>query len=728
MRRNSFGDNMQTRQLGAMLCLMVLMGPLIGSLSIPSQEKQILDNGVQYLPEGQTLDLPEQDGYGWIIDQGPWWDRTSLDLDRNKIHDSLQTLTIPTGIGLSYSTDVTDAHLNDLSALGMNVVDVIESVDAVLLGVVNTSLIYQLADLQDVVMVERYGEIHLYGDIQTPAVKAKTSALYPGAWDLGVSGDGVVIAMVDTGVDNEHPGLNEKFVAGYDAVCFVHSDPTCVASGGRVEDGSFDPDDGHQHGTACMGMAAATGLDANGEQTDFYGAAPDAALVDVRIGTDAGAGPFENYLLSQEFYESAMNGLQWIIDHKDDAWAGADESEYGIDIISLSWGITSHEAGGSDGSDMHSRILDDAMLAGIVVSVAAGNDGPDNDGLSGMGSSDLSITVGATDDKNTVDREDDTIAGYSSRGPRRDNGDGNPLNELKPEITAPGTNIIQAEGCITSSGCSNFFGGDASDNGYTGRGSGTSYATPSVSGIIALMLETNPDLSPAEVKEILKLTAERRGEASAPEVDPFWNRDFGFGMVDAYAAVSMAIDFKQKGLNGAVDVTTQVHVLDSNSSNGVATISGLAWGQTGAVSAVEYRIDNGQWMSATFDEDAVTMGAFARFNWTISLDTGSLEDGNRTIEIRALNSEGVQSLPVSVTILGDSSGSLEDTSFGGKELVMIVLATALIILAMFMLFSGDDDDFSETSMSFPSDLMPENEVKDAILVTSGDAKETGNSS
>ena len=728
MKRVRFGDYMQTRQLGVLLCLMVLMGPLIGSLSIPSPEKKILDNGVQYLPDGQTLDVPEQDGYGWITDLGPWWDRSSLDLDRNKIHDSLQTLTIPTGIGLSYSTDVTDAHLNDLSALGMNVVDVIESVDAVLLGVVNTSLIYQLADLQDVVMVERYGEIHLYGDIQTPAVKAKTSSLYPGAWDLGVSGDGVVIAMVDTGVDNEHPGLNEKFVAGYDAVCFVHSDPACIASGGRVEDGSFDPDDGNQHGTACMGMAAATGLDANGEQTDFYGAAPDAALVDVRIGTDAGAGPFENYLLSQEFYESAMNGLQWIIDHKDDAWAGADESEYGIDIISLSWGITSHEAGGSDGSDMHSRILDDAMLAGIVVSVAAGNDGPDNDGLSGMGSSDLSITVGATDDVNTVEREDDTIAGYSSRGPRRDNGDGNPLNELKPEVTAPGTNIIQAEGCITSGGCSNFFGGDASDNGYTGRGSGTSYATPSVSGIIALMLETNPDLSPAEVKEILKITAERRGEASAPEVDPFWNRDFGFGMVDAYAAVSMAIDFKQKGLTGAVDVTTQVHVIDSNTSNGVATISGLAWGQTGAVSAVEYRIDNGEWMSATFDEDAVTMGAFARFNWTISLDTSSLEDGNRTIEIRALNSESVQSLPVSVTILGDSSGSLGDESFGGKELIMIVLATALIILALFMLFSGEDEDYKDTNTPSTSDQLPENEVKDAILVIPDDAKETENSS
>ena len=73
-----------------------------------------------------------------------------------------------------------------------------------------------------------------------------------------------------------------------------------------------------------------------------------------------------------------FNGL---LINKDDAWAGADESEYGIDIISLSWGITSHEGGGSDGEDMHSRILNDAMEAGIVVSVAAGNDGPDNDGL-----------------------------------------------------------------------------------------------------------------------------------------------------------------------------------------------------------------------------------------------------------------------------------------------------------------------------------------------------------
>ena len=369
---NPFGDIMQTRRLWAVICLTVLMGPLVGSLTVPPSDYVRLENQVQILPEGQTLTVPAQDGWGWIVDERPWWERSALDQDGNKIHDSLQESFFVTGIGLSYGTEVNDKHLADLNDMGLDVVDVIESVDAVLLGLINTSMVESLAQLDDVVMVERYGEIHLYGDIQTPAVKARNSSLYPGAWDLGVTGDGVVIAMVDTGVDNEHPGLNEKFVAGYDAVCFVHSDPTCVLAGGRVEDGSFDPDDGHQHGTACMGMAAATGLDANGEQTDFYGAAPDAALVDVRIGTDAGAGPFENYLLSQEFYESAMNGLQWIIDHKDDAWAGADESEYGIDIISLSWGITSHEGGGSDGSDMHSRILDEAMLAGVVVSVAAG--------------------------------------------------------------------------------------------------------------------------------------------------------------------------------------------------------------------------------------------------------------------------------------------------------------------------------------------------------------------
>jgi len=719
------------RRLLALFLFAVMMGPVTGSLTVGdfdgrNEWSSVDSEGLQWIHSGQTVEVPQQTPPQWVDDDTPWWERTVLDQDRNQIHDSLESMIGVTGIGLVYETDVTETHLNALEELGLTVVDVIEAVDGVLLGQVNTSLAPTLAALEDVVMVERYGNVIFYGDVQTLTVKARNSSFYPmGAWDLGVSGAGVNIAMVDTGVDNEHPGLSEKFVAGYDAVCYLHTDPTCYLDIQRRDDGTYDPDDGNQHGTACMGMASATGIDSNGEQTEFYGAAPDAALIDVRIGTDAGAGPFENYVLEQEFYESAMNGIQWIIDNKDTAWQDANETNYGIDILSLSWGITSHEGGGSDGNDMHSQILNEAMEAGIVVSVAAGNDGPDNDGLSGMGSSDLSITIGATDDLNSVSREDDTIAGYSSRGPRRDNADGNPLNELKPELSAPGSNIIQSEACVTTGLCNNLLGGDAADNGYTGRGSGTSYATPSVSGIIALMLEANPDLSPAEVKEILKMTAERRGEATQPDVDPFWNRDFGWGMVDAYEATKMALLLQEQNLTGAVDVFTQVHIVNASTdgSSGLYVIEGMAWSQADVVSAVEYRIGNGAWKSATFNETTEPLAALQRFSWTIALDLDTLEKGNQTVEIRGLNEAGVQSLPVSITIMGSGDGS----STLGLNYQVIALALGgvfvLFILIAFLLFARTDaplglwPDDSEASIeaTLASDVEMADTI-DAILV------------
>ena len=672
----------------AVVVLALLMGPVTGSLIVKSEPigwESIDAEGFQWMPSGFSTTVPEQTSPAWVDDETPWWERTALDQNRNGVHDSLETFEGITGIGLSYSVEVNDAHLAELEALDLSVVDVIESVNGVLLGQVNASLVQVLGDLTDVVMVERYGNIVFYGDIQTPAVKARNSSFYPmGAWDLGFTGANVNIAMVDTGVDNEHPGLNEKFIAGYDAVCYVHTDPLCTAGGARETDGTYDPDDGNQHGTACMGMAAATGVDASGAQTDFYGSAPDADLVDVRIGTDLGAGPFENYLIEQEFYESAMNGLQWIIDNKDTAWQGADEESYGIDIISLSWGITSHEGGGSDGEDMHSRILNEAMEAGVVVSAAAGNDGPDNDGLSGMGSSSLSITVGATDDKNTIDRSDDTVASYSSRGERRDNGDGNPLNELKPEVSAPGTNIVQAEGCVTSGGCVNLAGGSAEDNGYTGRGSGTSYATPAVSGILAMMIEANPDLTTAEMKEILKLTAERRGEPSNAAVDPFWNRDFGWGMVDAYEAVHLSMYLAEQNLTGTIDVFSQVHITNSsmNSSTGLHEVSGIAWGQAGSIATVEFRINDGAWMEATYETTDGGLAALERFEWVVALNPALLDKGNHTIEIRGLNDQGAPSLPVFSTVMGTGDGEDGMAGLGVDLLSLSLLLVVLIFIGL----------------------------------------------
>ena len=666
---------MQPKPVNALLCVIMLVS-CTGSLAVPSY--QTIDYyGVQLIDQGQTQMIPNQSPVTWS-EQAPWWETTALDADRNGIHDSLQLAEGPVNVGISFSREVTDQDRNNLALAGYEIHLELPVVDAVLIGAVDASEVYDIAQFDGVVMVERYGSLIFHGDIQTPAVKAKNSTEYPvGAWDLGVSGYGVNIALTDTGVDNEHPGLSGKFVAGYDAVCFVHSDPQCILAGGREDDGSFDPDDGNQHGTACMGMAAATGIDADGSQSQFYGSAPNASLVDVRIGTDVGAGPFENYLLEQEFYESAMNGLQWIIDHRDDAWPGAEEANYGIDIISLSWGITSHENGGSDGTDMHSRILDEAMLAGVTVSNAAGNDGPDNDGLSGMSASSLSITVAATDDQNTVDRTDDTIASYSSRGPRRDNGDANPLDELVPEVSAPGTNIIQAEGCVSSGGCNNFLGGDASDNTYTGRGSGTSYATPAVTGVIALVMEANENLTPLQIKEVLKQTAERRGEPSAPDLDPYWNRDFGWGMVDAHAAVNLAFHLGEMGNEESIDPSVQNHLLNLIDSNGTINVTGHSWGQMSSIDRVEFRIDGGEWRETTYSSELEDIGPLTPFLWHVILDPSKIGKGPHMIEIRAVSGDSV-SLPVIVTVNGSSTSSDE---FSVPPLVIALVASVFIIWA-----------------------------------------------
>ena len=655
------------------------MAPLTGSIA-EGDNYDYDSNDFILINSGETTDIPHQKSIPWDISI-PWWETTMLDSNRDGVHDSLADETGMVNLGISYSRDVKESDIESLSLMGINVNLELPSVDALLIGGIHVGKIEQISNLDGVVMIERYGSVVFYGDIQTPSVKAKNSSEYSlGAWDLGVSGKGMNIALVDTGVDNEHPGLSDKFVAGYDAVCYVHTDPTCLLSNPlREDDGSFDPDDANQHGTACMGMASATGIEADGSQSEFYGAAPNATLVDIRIGTDVGAGPFENYLLEQEFYESAMNGLQWVIDHHEDAWPGVSEEYYGIDIISLSWGITSHENGGSDGSDMHSRILDEAMVEGIIVSVAAGNDGPNNDGLSGMGSSDLSVTVGATDDQNTVNREDDTVADYSSRGPRKDNGDGNPLNELKPEISAPGSNIVQAEGCVTSGGCSNLIN-DASDNSYTGRGSGTSYATPSVSGVMALVWEANENLTTMQLKEILKQTAERRGEPSLPEVDPYWNRDFGFGMVDAYAATLLAIHLKETGTTELVDPGIQNHLISFNDTDNVKLV-GHSWSTSGSVESVNFRIDGGDWLEANFNSSIVEVGPITPFEWYVEVDPNKFSSGTHTLEVIAF-SLSQQSLPVVVQF--ESTGESTSTYDFSSMIFILIAIIGIIWLSIFL--------------------------------------------
>lgn len=651
--------------------------------------------------EGNILsEIPDVKVNSW--EEKLWWESTSRDLNRNKIVDWLENIEDEYPIGVIYGHQPTNEDLDLLEEIGLTVKVNVDLVNGLLLGTVNYELFETISNFPGVLMIEPYGKVVFYGDVQTPAIKASNSSVYSvGAWDLGFTGKGVNIAVVDTGIDNEHPGLDGKYIAGYDAVC--SDDALCVASL-QEDDGSFDPDDQNQHGTACAGMAASNGILPNGESSNFTGSAPDADLVDVRIGTAVGAGPFENYVLEQEFYESAMDGLNWVIDNKDTAWAGVENESFGIDIISLSWGITSHESGGSDGSDMFSQVLDEATLAGVTVSVAAGNDGSNNDGLSGMGSSSLSITVGALDDKNTVDRADDGIASYSSRGPRRDNNDGNPYNEMKPDISAPGTNIIQAEACYASGSCYNRLPGqDAADNGYSGRGSGTSYAAPAVTGVIALIIEANPELNPLEIREILRLTAERRetlssadGEgveegpwATYPELDPYWNRHFGWGMADAYEAVQSAL------INTDLDninVDLQAHITDSSfgwqTGNNVNEFMGISWGRGIELSKVEYSLDGSSWKEASYEEgsnDSIYV------NWKITLDANDVAfTGDHTLLIRAVGSSGSYSLSThsSFYAYGESESSTDNFMAISAVLGILVVGIAVVTAYRNKLFNN----------------------------------------
>ena len=115
----------------------------------------------------------------------------------------------------------------------------------------------------------------------------------------------------------------------------------------------------------------------------------------------------------------------------------------------------------------------------------------------------------------------------------------------------------------------------------------------------------------------------------------------------------MAMLLKEQNLTGAVDVFTQVHIVNAslNQSSDLFVIEGIAWSQADVVESVQYRIGNGEWMSATFDEVEGGLGVLQRFNWTVALNPDALSFGNQTIEIRGLNSQGVQSLPVSAVVM-----------------------------------------------------------------------------
>ena len=365
----------------------------------------------------------------------------------------------------------------------------------------------------------------------------------------GYTGEGVVIAVLDTGVDNEHRALNDfddiddepdsdatsysdqKWVAGFDAT-----------SSASNPDGTVDPDDGQGHGT----HVAATALGTGGADRTHTGSGMGAYLVDIKVLTDSGG----------TNSQASLNGIQWMINNKDTDW-GNNDSSRGIDIGSMSFGSFSSPLNpndeGDNGSGAEARLVNDARDAGIVCVVAMGNDGSKR--VPSPASADGAISIGAVNDRNSVNRTDDVVASYSNFGPRLDDGDDDEWDELKPDLTSYGSGIMSATAATGPS-----FPGQPerplADNDYESK-DGTSMATPLVSGIVASLLQADDTLSPEDIRNILRNSSEARGSASEPDVSNRWNDKWGFGLVDASCALDHVLGRSCTPLedNGGVIVT-----------------------------------------------------------------------------------------------------------------------------------------------------------------------------
>lgn len=325
-------------------------------------------------------------------------------------------------------------------------------------------VIEELANRDDVAQVIPDFEVHLVevsvvvGDVEvltTTTAWGVEKINAPQVWDLiyngiNINGTGVNVSIIDTGINYNHPDLASNYIGGYD---FVNNDT--------------DPMDDNWHGTHVAGTVSGTGV--GGNKT---GVAPGSNLFGVKVLNADGNGSYSN----------VIDGVQWSIVN-------------GADIVSMSFG-------GPHESSM-TTMVNNAIAAGVLPVIAAGNDGPGVSTIECPGDEFNATTIGSTDSS-------DTIAPSSSRGPVTWV-DG---TYTKPDVTAPGVNIKSTD----------YSGGYAT-------ASGTSMATPHVSGAAALILQAYPDMTPLEVRQLLEDTAVDLGDAGKDNV-------YGSGRIDVFEAIA----------------------------------------------------------------------------------------------------------------------------------------------------------------------------------------------
>lgn len=274
-----------------------------------------------------------------------------------------------------------------------------------------------------------------------PSWTAPASVGAPDAWTQGITGAGVGVALVDTGV-SPRPEL-QAGVAGQ----------VEIGGPGRLTDG-------HGHGTFLAGLIGG----------ETVGVAPDAHVVSFKVADADGNTSLEQVV-------AALGAVRTMA------------PAMGLRVVVLALGGPADEV-----PDPLEEALEDLWASGLVVVVASGNDG---DTVTEPGVSPYLLTVGATDDRGTADRSDDTIAAFSGRGEGRD---GRP----KPDVLAPGASVVSVR--VPGSYADREHPGSRID-GQWFRGSGTSMSAAVAAGAAALLLQAEPSLTPDEVKGRLMASA-----------------------------------------------------------------------------------------------------------------------------------------------------------------------------------------------------------------------------
>ena len=321
-------------------------------------------------------------------------------------------------------------------------------------------------------------------------------------WNLGYTGKGVIVAVLDSGVNTDHIDLKDHLWTGN------------AQHGYNVVNPGSAPIDERSHGTHCAGIVCGDGT--SGKIT---GVAPDATLMSIKL-----YGQTASFTLDT-FFEA----IEFAVNNK-------------ADILSISqgWLATSTSIRESVRTTFNNLLDID-----IVAAVAAGNDRQNttypapynvrtpgdcpppwlNPNQTVQGGKTSVISVGAVDYSNT-------ISNISSQGPVTWAGtsfndypynNGASMGLIRPDIVAPGHNIVSL---------------DSETNNGTAIKAGTSMAAPCVAGVMALMLEKNPDLKPADLCRII--------ETTATKITSTKSNDYGSGVIDALAAVQ-AVNFNTSG-------------------------------------------------------------------------------------------------------------------------------------------------------------------------------------